>query len=334
MTHPDPPTLKDVAERAHVHYTTASRALRGMPDVHAETALRIRAVAQEIGYSPNPNALALRRAVPQRIAAVLTDPVSIDQLSRYSQPFWLSMLMGLVRHLAVSGIGVVQTTHDASAVLEAVPVKAVLLLSIVNDSDNIPPKLRQAPLVTERNHRLAPQAVARVGHDHAAIAREACSYLAARDARRVAYLPLSSIDNLSVAASQGYVAWCSERQQEPVVIDPRADPAEQCKEVRRAIRQGGVDSIYATTGELGPIAEAIRAEGLTCPQDVQVVCIGEGVIERLLSPPFTSISLQGAQCAADMSALLTSVVAGDPVTDLTFGHKLVKRGSTREVDSR
>lgn len=322
------PTIKDVADLANVHYTTASRALRGHPEIHAETALRVRAAAVQLGYVPNVHAQALRNHGGSPVAGIVTDPISTDELSRYSQPFWLAMLMGITRHLAEAGVGAIQVTADALDLLSHVPVRSLLLLSLVNSPPQLPDSLKDVPIVVERSHILAADAAARIGHDHAEIAREACEYLVARGSRRVAYLPLSQFDLLSVAASTGYLSWSQARGQEPVIIDPSTDPAAQQLAVATALN-AGVDGIYATTGELAPVMKAIGAAGLACPGDVQVVGIGEGVIERLMDPPVTSINLGGAECAAQIASLLEALVRGRQVTDVVFGHRLIPRGSTR-----
>ena len=52
-------TLADLAARAGVSVTTVSRALRDMPDIGIATKLRIRQLADELGYRPNHAARAL-----------------------------------------------------------------------------------------------------------------------------------------------------------------------------------------------------------------------------------------------------------------------------------
>lgn len=46
-------TLKDIAERLRVSKVSVSKALRGHPDISAETAKKIKKVAREMGYYPN-----------------------------------------------------------------------------------------------------------------------------------------------------------------------------------------------------------------------------------------------------------------------------------------
>jgi len=56
-------TLKDIAERAGVSVATVSLALRGRRDVARETVARVRSLAEEMGYRPDPvlSALAAKR---------------------------------------------------------------------------------------------------------------------------------------------------------------------------------------------------------------------------------------------------------------------------------
>ena len=52
-------TLRDVAAKAGVHHTTASRALKNDPRVCAETLAKIKAIAEQMGYAPDPMLSAL-----------------------------------------------------------------------------------------------------------------------------------------------------------------------------------------------------------------------------------------------------------------------------------
>lgn len=47
-------TLRDIARRANCHFTTVSLALRDRPGIPAATCARIRRVAEELGYRPDP----------------------------------------------------------------------------------------------------------------------------------------------------------------------------------------------------------------------------------------------------------------------------------------
>lgn len=63
---PVPLTMKDVARAAGVHQTTVSRALRNDPRITESAKARIRAVAERLGYRPNPLLSALGTMRRQR----------------------------------------------------------------------------------------------------------------------------------------------------------------------------------------------------------------------------------------------------------------------------
>src|SRR5690349_6127381 len=70
-----PPTLKEVAERAGVHVTTASRALNPATSslVNAATIRRVQAAARELRYQPNAIARGLKTARSMSVGVLLPD---------------------------------------------------------------------------------------------------------------------------------------------------------------------------------------------------------------------------------------------------------------------
>jgi len=70
--------LKDIASKAAVSLMTVSKALRDAPDVSAATTARIKALAQTMGYVPDPTARGLRTRKTRMLGIILsttTNPV-------------------------------------------------------------------------------------------------------------------------------------------------------------------------------------------------------------------------------------------------------------------
>ena len=59
----NPPTIRDVAAVAGVHFTTVSLVLRNDPQIPAATASRVHAAVEKLGYRPNPMVMALMAGV-------------------------------------------------------------------------------------------------------------------------------------------------------------------------------------------------------------------------------------------------------------------------------
>lgn len=71
-----PATLVEVAHRAGVSVTTASKAINDQPRVSAETRARVRKAAKELGFSPNPLARSLLSGRSGTVALLIIDTLS------------------------------------------------------------------------------------------------------------------------------------------------------------------------------------------------------------------------------------------------------------------
>ena len=92
-------TLRDVAAAARVHVATASRALDAETahPVSPQTRARVQQVAEELGYRPNAQARALRRA--QQLYAEAGEPRRAARSA-----FWLGFHLGnTVKYVARAG---------------------------------------------------------------------------------------------------------------------------------------------------------------------------------------------------------------------------------------
>ncbi|MEZ4903373.1 MAG: LacI family DNA-binding transcriptional regulator [Spirosomataceae bacterium] len=59
------PTLKDIAQQLGISISTVSRALRGMPEVNAETREAVLKLSKEVDYEPNMLATSLLKKAIQ-----------------------------------------------------------------------------------------------------------------------------------------------------------------------------------------------------------------------------------------------------------------------------
>ena len=89
------PTLRDVAGRARVHVSTASRALSPPRPgrVSAATAARV-AAAAELGYTPDLVAAGLKRGRTQSVGVVVGD---------FENPYYGALIRGLAGGLEARG---------------------------------------------------------------------------------------------------------------------------------------------------------------------------------------------------------------------------------------
>lgn len=85
------PTLNEVAARAGVSRTAASRVINNSPHVSQAKRDAVRRAVDELGYVPNPTARAL---VTRRVGAVVL-AVSSDEPSLFADPFFAEVTVGV-----------------------------------------------------------------------------------------------------------------------------------------------------------------------------------------------------------------------------------------------
>ena len=85
-------SLKDLAERLGVSIATVSRALRGSHEVGEEMRAKVKALAKELNYRPNPFAQSLRKEAPRIIGVVVPPPLRGGDMSTGLLITALSML--------------------------------------------------------------------------------------------------------------------------------------------------------------------------------------------------------------------------------------------------
>ncbi|MFN8125910.1 MAG: LacI family DNA-binding transcriptional regulator [Candidatus Nanopelagicales bacterium] len=323
------PTIIDVARLAHVHPSTASRALRGEGKVRPETVALIRAAAARLGYVPDPVARAFQSGARRPdVVAVVVDGPSFGELSRKAQAFWFSLGMRLMGDLSDHGMWVVQTTAASVESLSQLSVDLFVVLSITQPAA-LPPGARQ---IVERGQPTE-HAAAAMGHDFAAITRQVCDLLRRRGSRQVALLPLSDHDSISSAAESGYRRWCSAGGWDPIVLEPSGD-TEGTRAIAAAAADAGVDGIFCLGGEVQAVFDGIRSTGRSCPDDVQVMAIGNGVLEPLFDPPASAVFLDGDGCGRAIADLAQRVLEGGEFETVDLPWRIVERASTRPVGSQ
>ncbi len=112
------PGIDDVARAAGVSTATVSRALRGLPNVSAETRARVRLAATELGYVASPSAASLASGRTRTIGLIS------PWINRW---FFANVIEGAERMLRSHGFDVLLYTFDARRQGERPPVDPSVL---------------------------------------------------------------------------------------------------------------------------------------------------------------------------------------------------------------
>lgn len=72
-------TIKDLAEKLNISVSTVSRALKDNPEISQQTRKTVQNLAKELGYKPNPIAVALKTHKSNTIGVVVPQIVKIGR---------------------------------------------------------------------------------------------------------------------------------------------------------------------------------------------------------------------------------------------------------------
>lgn len=128
-------TLKDVAAKAGVSFTTVSRALHGKSDINENTRKRIVEIAEELGYHPNNVARSLRMKRTNVLGVIIPDN---------SNPYFANLLKGVEdaakkRKFSIVVINIQekeQYEKEAVSTLSAMQVDGIISVPINEENYN------------------------------------------------------------------------------------------------------------------------------------------------------------------------------------------------------
>jgi len=330
-------TLLEVARRARVHPSTASRALGpGYAKYVGEaTRRRVLRAAKELGYRPNAIAQGLRKGRAGVIGVVVVD---------FEHPFTAAVLRGMEISLEAVGLmPLVAETHESSARLEQaldhlVDRRADAIITTAArfpDAEVVERVARRVPLVLAVRSLPGSQ-LPTIAHDDMAGGAMAARHLLGLGHRRVAEL-CGPLDVSSFVQRQaGFRSGLAEAGVSEVAFEISATSGtiDEGKRVAAALLERTPElptAVFAhndlmAVGAIDAFAEA----GIRCPQDVSVVGYNDMLLADHLVPPLTTIRLPSfhlGRLAAEMTHSLLETPDSPPPT-ISLPPSLVLRGST------
>ncbi len=323
-------TSVDVARRAGVSQSTVSLVLSGKAAgrVASATEAKVLRAVQELGYRPNLAARALRSGAAGAVGLIVPD---------VTHPFFGGVLRGAQRAAWEAGYAVVMVdiANDerwemaSFEALRAGPLDGFLLFAT-----DPPPRVRgeraEPMVLIDSDARGLPT----VSHDSAGGTEAAMAHLLALGHRRFGHLA-SAIERYAFLERRDAIT----RSVEAAGIDPLdvwrvttfLSPDEAFRAslelLGRAPRPTAVfadDDVLATG-----VYRAARELGLRIPDDLSLVGFDDLAFTEALSPPLTTVRIDGPQLGATAFASLAARMAGRRTPRRRIlPVELVVRGST------
>lgn len=330
-------TLKDVAQRAGVDVSTASRALSADKSslVRAATRNRVLAAAEELGYRGNLQASALRRGRTGTVGVIVAD---------LGNPFIGPVLRGIAGTLGNRDLLPIMTeTGDLSSALAKVCDKLlaqrvdgiITTAGRYGDRALLKRVAREVPLVLAVRD-LPSSGVPAISHDDVTGGRLAAEHLL--DLGHTRFAQLEGPEDI----------WSFEGRAQGFRDAVHAAGA-VCDDIRQSIRLPTIEAgqqlatellgrdrplptaVFAhnDTMAIGAIA-TLRERDIRVPEDVSVIGYNDSPLTEHIQPPLTTVRLPGyelGRLAAEL--VLTHIDGAESTTErVVLAPELVVRRST------
>lgn len=331
------PTMADVAARAGVTVATVSRALRDdtASELRGETVARIRAVAGELGYSPNTLARSLRTRRSMLVGMLVSD---------VTNPFMAALIRAIERALQREGYALVSANTDNDPArqrrslnsLVSYQVDGLLVASTLTSDEELPLAVLDAIPTVLVNRRGATHLPAVVPDDAGGV-RLIVDHLTRLGHRRLAHVAGPSNTSTGQGRAEAFAQHLTEAgSYDPALVEHVADLSVEeghaaCE--RLLSEHPDVTAVFAANDLLAiGCLRAARDRGLRVPADLSVVGFNDMPLLDLLDPPLTSVRISGEQMGQRAAGLLLASLRGAwPPTEaeqVEIPGVLVRRAST------
>ncbi|SMQ20997.1 transcriptional regulator, LacI family [Streptomyces sp. Ag82_O1-12] len=327
------PTLVEVAERAGVSRSVASRALNNAPHVSRSKREAVERAARQLGYVPNPTARAL--ATRQTGAAALV--VSGEDPSIFADPFYAQVIVGasqaleeadlhLMLCLAASGRG----RRRVEELFRSRGADGVMLMAL-RENDPLTRVAQEAEMPVVFGGRPVGSAPRwYVDVDNVGGAREATEYLVSLGRARVAAICGRLDTEAGRARYRGHRDALLAAGLDP--LPPQegdfTEPSGAAAMAALLAEHPDLDGVFAANDNMAAGAlRTLRASGRAVPADVAVVGFDDLTVAQVADPPLTTVHQPITALGREMARMLVTLIDGQDPTPLILPTRLVIRSS-------
>lgn len=332
-----PPTLDEVAQRAGVSRSAASRAINNTIHVSPATRRAVERAVRELGYVPNVTAQALAR---QKVGAVVL-AASHDNAELFGDPFFGQVIVGITQALEDTELDLKlllchpDRGHDrVRRMLRRPRADGVMVVALRGD-DPLQRMVEESGLPAVYGGRpLRGRPDWYVDVDNRDGGRTAAEHLVRLGRRRIATIAGPPDSHAAAARLDGVADALSAAGLDPALVE-HADFTRDggaAAMARLLDRDPTIDAVAAASDNMAAGAlQTLQAHGRRVPHDVAVVGFDDLPIARLTHPALTTVQQPIRALGHEMARILLAVVDGGTPSSLLLPTRLVVRGSAPDA---
>lgn len=330
-------SLKDLAKALGVSIPTVSRALKDSPEISSELRTKVKKLAKEMNYRPNPFAMSLRKNTPHIIGVVVPDIVT---------HFFASILNGIENMAVANGYFVIITTSHETYEYEKRNIENLVNMRVEGIIACLSQETRDyshlaalkeinMPLILFDRVCLTDQ-FSSVVADGVQSAQMATQHLLDTGSKRVAFIGGANHLDIVTKRKHGYLEALRDNHipiEKELVICRKIDYEEGkiATETLLSLPQPP-DAILAMNDTLAFAAiEVIKEHRLRIPEDIAIIGYTDEQHANYVEPKLSAVSHQTYKMGETACRLLIDQIKGDKtVRQITIPTNLQIRESSRK----
>lgn len=325
-------SLKDIAARLGVSIATVSRALRNSPEIGLEMQQRVKDLAKQLNYRPNPFARSLRREAPKIIGVVVPNLVT---------HFYSAVLDGIEEEATKQGYSIISANSHEDCVAEAKAVDNFIDMHV----EGIIACLAQNTTDYSHFEEIADMGIPLVFFGRTCMsdkfsivtangdeaAQMATEHLIKTGSRRIAFIGGPNHIDMVKRRKHGYLEALREHRipidREVVICDKIDYDTALNNTLELLSRPNRPDAILAFNDIITFAAfSAIRQLKLNIPGDVALIGFSDDIHTEYVTPRMSVIADRSHQMGVESCRLLLKAIGGDTtVRKVIVPQKLVIR---------
>ena len=310
-------SLKDLADHLGVSIATVSRALRNSHEVGEEMTRKVKELAKQLNYRPNPFAQSLRKEAPRVIGVIVPNLVT---------HYYAAVLDGIEDYASKQGYSVISAnshedhTREERALdnflnMHVEGIIACLAQDTVDYSHFEQLHDMSIPLVFFARCCLEDKFSQVVANGDVA-AQEATQHMIETGSKRIAFIGGPNILDMVRRRKHGYLEALRENRitidRDLVVCDKIDFEVARNNTLRLLEGPNPPDAILAFNDIITYAAfDAIKAKGLRIPEDVAIIGFTDGDAAAFVTPRLTAIMDKAHEQGAKACELLMRNINGD-----------------------
>lgn len=310
-------SLKDLADKLGVSIATVSRALRNSHEVGEEMTQKVKKLAKELNYRPNPFAQSLRKEAPRVIGVIVPNLVT---------HYYAAVLDGIEDYASKLGYSVISSNSHEDHEREAQALDNFLNMHVegiiaclaqdTTDYSHFEQLYEMGvPLVFFARCCLEDMFSQVVGNGDVA-AQEATQHMIETGSRRVAFIGGPNHLDMVRRRKHGYLEALRENRipidRDLVVCDKIDFDVARNATLRLLEGENPPDAILAFNDIITYAAfDAIKSKGLRIPEDVAIIGFTDGDTAAFVTPRLSAIMDQAHVQGTKACQLLMKSINGD-----------------------